>query len=733
MGNEHSHKFAQELDAWEDHLDGKFLTGLGVNVMDTLTSPGSFFQRATSRHIFPAGNSHCAIMVGPLLLENGMTREPGGANISRRPIPNFTANSSKDLQEFLFEPQTYISVDHQEVPAQRHLSFSSARRLYESKVPVRNRQFASCLKQLSGGMFTGYCERFLTDEEHLVNMFLECAKSWASTKNNRRLNQSEYRAKLKSCAKEFTDVVSLVYGEEVNLVLYFFAFGLVERVKLSYNRVSNNCQDFCGDLLFRRDADNTFGLVYPPVPPNVDQIERRTSARYLMSFSGRMVHPHNQMPFVNPLASATQLYDSFGQNDADIIDHVSSIRFKDDPNGFHLVLDHLLDGPQDNLSVLTMHIHRDRNLYTTPSEDDWGYEDFLVTLGREAWIRNRLEVLHRLHVLNTALGLISSLFQQLTTEMTVEEAKKIWNPPPTLLGRAWSSNKRSGRSIAKPTWHDNIFEEREDGLAEIEREETEIQFVLISAFTNPWLQSSGAWKVRLRSVKSGLNLDLKWCGVFSKHWSQCRCEICQYVAAEVNCSRILSYVASQENIEPSDRIYRPTHPDYVTLGTLEETIKVLGNADIVLEVLNQLSRTTEYYGMDKTRKLLEPFGPYYSTKASFDHPRINLGALWGLIVYRIVYGLNTDATWALILENMREALSDTLSRLDPDLVANHDLMILKNEAKLLVADLRKVQKTFRAWVADGLTPRLEAPRSLFRTTRVMFVIGLVILVQICYI
>lgn len=73
-GDKHATDFAKELDAWEDYLDGKFLTGLGAGVMDSLASPGSIFRKATSRHVFPAGNAHCAVMVGPLLIENGMTR-----------------------------------------------------------------------------------------------------------------------------------------------------------------------------------------------------------------------------------------------------------------------------------------------------------------------------------------------------------------------------------------------------------------------------------------------------------------------------------------------------------------------------------------------------------------------------------------------------------------------------------------------------------------------------------
>jgi hypothetical protein len=71
-GDQEALQFGRELGLWEDGLDRRFWKSLGVNALDRLGDRG--FMRASSRRIFPAGNAHCAVMMGPLLIENGMTR-----------------------------------------------------------------------------------------------------------------------------------------------------------------------------------------------------------------------------------------------------------------------------------------------------------------------------------------------------------------------------------------------------------------------------------------------------------------------------------------------------------------------------------------------------------------------------------------------------------------------------------------------------------------------------------
>lgn len=80
-------------------------------------------------------------MFGPLLIENGVTRKPGGALISIRNMPNLTASSSKELLEFLADPSAWHMVDGEEVVHNDLLSVSGDRRVYAASKPVKQRRF----------------------------------------------------------------------------------------------------------------------------------------------------------------------------------------------------------------------------------------------------------------------------------------------------------------------------------------------------------------------------------------------------------------------------------------------------------------------------------------------------------------------------------------------------------------------------------------------------------------
>jgi hypothetical protein len=69
-------EFTRELDAWEDFTKGRSLLAMGSiaweyfidhNVKATSALP-------STRTLFPAGDAHTAMMFGPLLIENGVTK-----------------------------------------------------------------------------------------------------------------------------------------------------------------------------------------------------------------------------------------------------------------------------------------------------------------------------------------------------------------------------------------------------------------------------------------------------------------------------------------------------------------------------------------------------------------------------------------------------------------------------------------------------------------------------------
>ena len=74
-GDSVSHEFARELDAWEDYVKGRSLLAFGNIALERFVDHNTKAARYLpgSRTMFPAGNSHSALMFGPLLIENGMT------------------------------------------------------------------------------------------------------------------------------------------------------------------------------------------------------------------------------------------------------------------------------------------------------------------------------------------------------------------------------------------------------------------------------------------------------------------------------------------------------------------------------------------------------------------------------------------------------------------------------------------------------------------------------------
>lgn len=265
-------------------------------------------------------------------------RYPGGASISRRPVPNFTASSSTDLRDLLSDPSRYRDYgEERDALHETHLALSHKKRLYKADFPLRQRRFVSCDKQLAGGLFTGYCDRFSEADSEIIQAFVQAGDEWKTVTADHSLLQKDYRNAIHALALDVLLLVREVYGEEIRKAILCFSSRLHHHVKLQYNRLTNNCQDFCNAMVLNNDEwDNMFQTVYPLMPPILNQTERSTCIRYMMSFAERMGPPMGKMRYVDPLASTIPLYDSFGHNDADLVDHIASLRFKHDPEGFSL-------------------------------------------------------------------------------------------------------------------------------------------------------------------------------------------------------------------------------------------------------------------------------------------------------------------------------------------------------------------------------------------------------------
>ncbi|KAK2597335.1 hypothetical protein QQS21_006031 [Conoideocrella luteorostrata] len=624
-------EFARELDDWEDANKGKSLLAMGSiaweHFVDNALKATSVLP--STRKMFPAGDAHTALMFGPLLIENGVTRRPGpgGAFISLRNPPAFCNSSPKAVEELLAADSAFRAVDlpdgsQEEVVFGTCYSISPKKKLYVSQKPRRQRRWLSFRKQVLGGIFSGYTTDLDRREDGILDEFLQVAERW-STENSTDHSRTQSRDLLLSCADSVVKLLKTNFERDVKSKLLIFADRLMNRVKLQYSRVSNNCQQFCKAMLINGDDwDDQWNTMYPSIPPCLETFEQTGCLRYLMSFAGLVSNPVPEGGKATIMATAVNVFDWFPHTDgADIIDHVASLRFKTDAKGdspdvmfrhsedvahdeillksqstcyFNYKHDrkctltaHLLDCPYDNLSILTMHAHRSRSLYTFQSTGELaqhGYETFLSTCGRKPWIANRLGVLLRTFLLHAYLSSMTSVFFS-KLPVSVPLTRRHWNPQPTTWSRSRHDVRRDG----------NVIRLSDQDLRGTPGNTEGNSYPLMQALlaSAPFMQSqalfTSRWKLVKKRLKEHLNGENK---SSDTPWENCSCRVCNQALAVLNCRRAKAYV---EHVQGTGGQYDGGHPDYVSMATLQWSFaRLQGHEDKEAAEL-VLCRVPEYF------------------------------------------------------------------------------------------------------------------------------------------
>ncbi|KAL4902940.1 hypothetical protein BDW74DRAFT_180237 [Aspergillus multicolor] len=628
-GDEECTTFSQELDVLEDHIKGQSLLSFGNAFLEHI-SFGGLRRSINSRRLFPAGNAHCALMFGPLLIENGMTIHPGGALISTRTLPSLGRHSPRDVKEYL-RPENYRTVQGCDVFCNDVYSISPDRRIYEAAKRAKDRRFLCSRKQLSGGLFTDYNHSrpgWKAAEDGIIGFFLRITAIWRRLKSPVG-HEGDNRSLLQDCADQLTATMQSLFSSEIDPHLFLLAQKLGKKQKLAYSRTSNNCQDFCNGLL---DYDSyyyrMFDSLYPFVPvdlsPEIDKKAVDGCLSYLQSFVKPLKYPIPGSSQRAMLGSAVTMYSSYAQNDADLIDHVYSVRFgRDHTDGFSLgfnlskgvggdayllkdkemscsdrfaasnlpsnqgkgcsLADHLLDCPVDNLSILQTHLHRRIKYYI-----DRNTEDFMTNLPASAWIRNRLQILRRLKLLHDFLAEIAAHFQVAcsmalisthgTMNVDVKTLRKVWRPSGTLFSRAWHMDKRVGDTL----YFAPDIDFRRNGDNEGNDLMENWSMIGVLTFGTTLMQThrlimSGdeLFMTRLKTVK-----DLLLARTRSKDdetwqpWKECTCKECIVHNLKFKCYRLdLIAADNEEALERGEKpAVRPGHPDYVGPAVIKKMI-----------------------------------------------------------------------------------------------------------------------------------------------------------------
>jgi hypothetical protein len=110
------------------------------------------------------------------------------------------------------------------------------------------------------------------------------------------------------------------------------------------------------------------------------------------------------------------------------------------------------------------------------------------------------------------------------------------------------------------------------------------------------------------------------------------------------------------------------------------------------------SMESSHYGLNKE---LESFHSWSYVKPD---------APWGFVVYRAVYGNESDEPWERMLGMIRDTVAGSLPpkdlkepvQLDP----RFELTVMEDEERFSNADSHTIREAFREWVADDLPPRV---------------------------
>ncbi|KAL2830608.1 hypothetical protein BDW59DRAFT_19247 [Aspergillus cavernicola] len=618
-GDIDSHVFSRELDALEDHIKGQGLLSFGNAFLDHI-SVGGLRRSMNSRQLFPAGNAHCALMFGPLIIENGMTIHPGGALISSRALPSLGRHSPREVKEYLRQ-EDYRTLQGCDVFCTQVYSVSSSRHVYTAMKRARERRFLCSRKQLSGGLFTDYNHSrpmWKLGEKNLIQFFLRLASIWRDEKAPTG-HENNNRTLLQKCAEQLTNMLQSFFSDDINSHLFLLAQKLGKTQKLTYSRMSNNCQDFCNGLLnYDKYYYPMFNAVYPFIPvslsPEIEQEPDDRCLSYLQSFVKPLQYPIPGSSQRAMIGSAVTMYSSYAQNDADLIDHVYSVRFGvEQGDGFSLGLrlsnsggdpyllkdeemscsdrfaaeqspgqagqnhscslaDHLLDCPVDNLSVLQTHMHRQKKYYTD------GDRQFLATQGPAAWMTNRPQILRRLKLLNDFLAEIAGHFQECCRMLlpkvgvvNVKALRKIWRPGGTVFSRAWHMDKRD-----RDTLH--YAPDIDFGDGEMSNWKSVGFFTFGTTFAQTHRQMISGdelFMTRLKTMKSLLESRQAGREDAWSPWEWCTCDLCKIHRLKSRCHRVDCNALDNEKTlgRGETPAIKPGHPDYVSPSEVERLLR----------------------------------------------------------------------------------------------------------------------------------------------------------------
>ncbi|KIY00183.1 uncharacterized protein Z520_03868 [Fonsecaea multimorphosa CBS 102226] len=339
------------------------------------------FVSKTINSKFPFGNTHVALMIGPLIIENGVEHTKGGALISSRYPLNYLV--PPDCDEELFD----------------FLTFSRDKQIYRQKdFPLPERRLNACMKQVVGGVFSRWTNEEQEDE------LIQCLVSESFLPNGSTMRRLRHihsaTARLKEKIKPILEARITQYLEKI--VTHLFDV----KVDVEWHPTKNSCQSFCDSILRHDDFGSLFGTPDAACPYLLSFVVRKEgydyalveskhdvpnglTEEYLFGFrSGR----HDDADIVDTLQEYWYDWGAFGQHlyrFQDLFPWDCTEAYRKDPTtcGTCDISKHVWAFPFDAWSMIHLHLQKGRHWYPPSSES--GY----ARLTDQEWMDSRITLL----------------------------------------------------------------------------------------------------------------------------------------------------------------------------------------------------------------------------------------------------------------------------------------------------------------------------------------------------
>lgn len=311
------------------------------------------------------------------------------------------------------------------------IAISPDRKMYTCVRDAPNRISHASMKQVIGGLFSGHLRHWAETESAVITALIVESERF----QERPTKSREYNLKmLRTCAARITEILKASLNDEVNCYIQHFASRLNDpKTDICWDQLSNNCQTFCKKLL----SGSAFETIIPKENPA--SIKAGERPRYLLSFASERFGSLFDTERFKTTPSSEYLTEFHINEDEieyfdtwpDIPRTKSCAKLLCWPCLNHetcTIGEHMWLMPHETISLLQLHIIRDRHQYRHNYTTQDPKEDEPAPLSDQEWFRNRLSVLLALDIFLGSAGALAASYQVLSEVRAEHQNPRHWEP-----------------------------------------------------------------------------------------------------------------------------------------------------------------------------------------------------------------------------------------------------------------------------------------------------------------